>query len=162
MSPQQSHAAILLAGGASVAQTAEHIKVVNATIYNCLTKPESKLYVDNLRDQLRTTSLEEATSRLTAAATRAVDRLVELLDHPDPYLRLRASVSVVDMIGRLRDRFEFAKRLEAIEAAQKAREGEIEIRMIEVAKQEHAAAHDDAHERLFAKDIHENANGCVG
>jgi hypothetical protein len=115
-----------------------------------------------LRDQLRTTSLEEATSRLTSAATRAVDRLVELLDHPDPYLRLRASVSVVDMIGRLRDRFEFAKRLEAIENAQRARDEAVEVRMIEVAREEEAATHDDAHERLFASDLRQgNGNGHV-
>jgi hypothetical protein len=148
------HGACLLAAGVPVTHVAEQIKVVPRTIYHWLSTHEFKRHVDNLRDQLRTAVLEEATSRLAAAATLAVTRLVELLDHPDAYLRHKASVSVIDMIGKLRDRLEFARRLEALEQSRAAADKALEATMVQMADEGDV----DPVQRLFERDIRENGH----
>jgi hypothetical protein len=151
------HAGVVLASGATVTQAASIVKVAPRTIYQWYATSDFRSYVDNLRSAL----LDEAVNRLAGNATKAADTLVALLDDLDPSIRLRASLGVVEMLGKMRDRFEIVRRLEALEQARTSSDLAIEARLVEDDEAEQVP--DNAHERLFRKDICEDgrANGQV-
>jgi hypothetical protein len=151
------HAGIVLASGATVVQAASVVKVAPRTIYQWYSTSDFRSYVDNLRSAL----LDEAVNRLAGNATKAADTLVALLDDMDPSIRLRASLGVVEMLGKMRDRFEIVRRLEALEQARTSSDLAIEARLVED-DDEAEQVPDNAHERLFRKDIDDGqANGQV-
>jgi HEAT repeat protein len=149
----QQHAAIKLAAGMSVAETARMLKIGTKTIFNWLVRHEYKLYVRNLRSA----PLEESVGRLSGGALKCVDTVLALTDDPDPAIRLRAAVSGLQLLGGLRNVVEFQDRIERLEEAGARANLALEVEMVQ---DQSSPIEDSAHERLFRKDIDE-ANGRV-
>jgi hypothetical protein len=77
-----------------------------------------------------------------------------LLDDTDPSIRLRASLGLIEVLGKLRDRVEFARRLEALEQARESSDLAIEATLVQA--RDDAWVPDNAYERPYASDIREN------
>jgi hypothetical protein len=67
---------------------------------------------------------------------------------------------LIEVLGKLRDRVEFARRLEALEQARESSVLAIEATLVR-ARDDDARVPDNAHERLYASDIRENDDGKV-
>jgi hypothetical protein len=110
--PKQQFAAIALAGGATLAETARQVEISELQIYTWMCNKEFKAYVDKLRAAM----LNEALGMLTKAATEAARTMVELLGDSESSVRLRASQAIFDTIEKLREHIEFDGRIAALEA----------------------------------------------
>jgi hypothetical protein len=71
--------------------------------------------VPGFRRGLRARCLEEAVGRLTSIATRAAETLAQLLDSESETIKLRAAVSLLEQLIRVREHSEIAARLAALE-----------------------------------------------
>jgi hypothetical protein len=109
---KRRHLAVLLASGLKVVDAAAQVKVATRTAFTWLSDRHLRAYVDSLRAGM----LEEAASRLAAAATQAVDVLVSLLTDPEPTVRLRASTAILDALIKVRTNIEFERRIATLEA----------------------------------------------
>jgi hypothetical protein len=103
--------AFRIASGESVVMIARDMDIPARTIYGWLTKREYKEYIDNLRSAV----LGEAMGRLVDASVAATETLVDLLHDPDPGIRLRSSVSLIDTLVKLREHMEFYRRIRVLE-----------------------------------------------
>jgi len=101
-----------LAGGAKIADCARTANVSERTVTRRLEDPEFVARVSAARSDM----LRQATARLSAGASEAVEALMELLDGElPPTVRLSAARVILDSGIRLRAEFEFGVRLDAIE-----------------------------------------------
>lgn len=104
--------AIKVAAGFSVRAAAAEAGVSESTGYRASAKPEFKRRVS----ELRTESAQAAVGKLSDAASRAVETLVELLDKSEePTTRLQASKAILSQNLRMAEQLELRQRLDDIE-----------------------------------------------
>lgn len=105
---------LALAGGATVEAAAANAGVGLTTVYRRLKDPAFRARLDAARADM----VRQATAMLTAAATEAVNTLLDLQakDSPPP-TRLGAAKSVLEIGNRLRTEVDLAARLAALERA---------------------------------------------
>ena len=105
---------LALAGGDTVEAAAAKAGVSLTTTYRRLKDPAFRARLDAARSDM----VRQATALLTAAATEAVNTLLDLQskDSPPP-TRLGAARSVLEMGSRLRTENDLVARLEAAERA---------------------------------------------
>jgi hypothetical protein len=108
---RRRYAAMRLVAGESVVAVARELGIPARTIYSWLANREYREYID----QLRTAIIAEATGRLVDASIRASQTLIDLLGDPDSGIRLRASVSLIDTLVKLREHMEFDRRIRLLE-----------------------------------------------
>jgi hypothetical protein len=105
--------AIALASGASISDAAARADIDRSTVYRKLENPEFRRLVAEFRDRLIGTAL----GRIADNMTRAADALAELLDAPEPHIRLRAIRALFTLGIRLRDSVDLTTRINDIERA---------------------------------------------
>jgi transposase-like protein len=103
--------AFRIVSGESIIAIARDTGIAPATIYKWLCNQDYKEYIDNLRSAV----ISESMGRLVDNSVRASDTLVALLDSADESIRLRASTSLIDILVKLRDHLEFARRIRVLE-----------------------------------------------
>lgn len=106
--------AVHVAAGHSVKDASALVGCAEQTAYNLSAAPEFKQRVGELRSSIT----DQAVGKLSAAASRAVDVLSELLDDDDAKNRLAAAKTILSMLGPLSELSELRERLDALEASQ--------------------------------------------
>jgi len=86
-------------------------KINKTTLYKWLKEPEFKAELDRQRDEIAA----EAFAVLTQSLTKAVERLVGLLNHKDDRLKRLTAKDIIDFIIRHKENEDLDKRLTAIE-----------------------------------------------
>ena len=109
--PNQQHAAIMLASGATVVAAAKKLRLNKRTIYYWLTDDEFKRYVNKLRGAL----MDESMGIIASITTKAARTLDKLLDNPEPAVQLKAANSIFDTAFKMREHVEFDQRIAAVE-----------------------------------------------
>jgi transposase-like protein len=107
-----SAAALVLAGGGSLADAAAAAGVGERQLRRWRRQPAFKSLVRQTHDDLTHQALGRLLSNLTAAS----DALVALLADVNPFVRLRAATSVLELAGKLRDSADMAARLDEVKA----------------------------------------------
>jgi hypothetical protein len=103
--------AALLAGGLRVKDAATRTGTNERTAYRFCEDPAFRARIA----ELRATMLDRALGKLSDAASDAVDTLVSLLEEESPAIRHRAAASILEILGRFKERVEVDKRLVALE-----------------------------------------------
>jgi len=103
-----------LSAGATRAQAATAAGVSERTVFR---RCQDATFVEQIT-AARAAFITDATARLSAAATKAVTTLYQLLDAESDSVKLSAARSVLELGLKLRESEEFAARLDAIEARQ--------------------------------------------
>ena len=101
-----------LAGGSTVVDAAATANVSEATAHRRLREVDFRRQVDEARAEL----LGAAMARLSAASTRAVTTLADLLAAESESVRLGAARSILDVALRWREQDELARRLDNVES----------------------------------------------
>ncbi len=112
LKPNQQHAAIMLASGATIVAAAKKLRLNKRTIYYWLTDDEFKRYVNKLRAM----AFDESMGVLVSIATKAALKLGELLDSPNELVVLRAARMIFDVAFEHLDHAELDERLSVIES----------------------------------------------
>jgi transposase len=114
--PRSEHAreavALLLARGLTQRQAAQKAGVSEKSIHNWLHTPEFAAQVAELRGRL----VSDAVAVLSGLSRRAAARLGRLIGSENERVALRASVSVIEMMIKLREHVDLAERMTALEA----------------------------------------------
>lgn len=95
LSPKQRHAAILLARGYTVSQTAKQVGVAETTIYNWKT---DDYFIEDIKDEARC-YVEDIRATLATYMTPAMDKLRTLIDSEDPNIALKAIDRILKATG---------------------------------------------------------------
>jgi len=114
---RQEAVALLLAGGSSVRAAARRTRVGERTIHRWLR--EDRAFCD-LIFTTRNRLFERALARLSRLGGKAARVLGKLLDDADPRIRLGAAKAILDSGKTLSEFFGLVKRVEALEAGQRA------------------------------------------
>lgn len=88
-----------LAAGSTVRAAAKAAGISERTAYRRLTEAAVRREVS----MLRSAALEEAACALATASRKAAQAVIDLLDHPDPKVRLQAARQAVSMAKELGD-----------------------------------------------------------
>lgn len=111
--------AVALASGSSVRQAATVAGVSERTAFRRLNDLSFRKRVD----EIRRVALEEATSKLSAAGSKAVDAMLDLLtSEVPPSTRLAAARAVLEFGCRLRETNDFETRLSELESKHDAKD----------------------------------------
>ena len=102
--------AVLVAGGMTVKNAAAELGISERTSYRHSSLPEFRQAVG----QLRSAALDASVGAITSASTRAVNKLVELLD--DPQFGLQAAKALLANVSPLSELGELRSRLDALES----------------------------------------------
>ena len=102
--------ALLVAGGASIKNAADELGIPERTAYRYAGLREFRQCVG----RLRSAALDASVGAITSASTRAVEKLVELLD--DPQYGLQAAKALLTNVTSLSDLGELRGRLDSLEA----------------------------------------------
>lgn len=100
-----------LAAGSSSAAAAQQLKISPCTVKRRVADPAFRKLVAQLRAEMVETILGRMTERLT----RATDAVAELLDAPEPHIRLRAARLLYQTAFRLREAVDVDHRIREIE-----------------------------------------------
>jgi hypothetical protein len=112
---------IALASGLTPDAAAERAGVCRTTLFRRMREPEFKARVEQARGDM----LSRALGVLSRAAAGAAIRLAKLIHGgSNERIQLRASVELLDALCKIRDTVTIEQRLEAVEAALKARGGQ--------------------------------------
>ncbi len=111
LTPKQRQAAALLASGKGVRETAAALKCGERTLYTWMQAPDFRALIGEIRDRM----LSEAIGKLSETASAAVLRLRALVDDETPTVALRASVSILDALVKLREFGELTTRVTELE-----------------------------------------------
>jgi hypothetical protein len=109
----QSDAAIVAAlmGGATRAEAAKAGNVSASTVQRRLREPEFKRMLRQADSEV----VKAAAHQLAGHASKAVSTLAELLDDPEPKVRLQAADKLLLHLVRVREHGEMADRLHEVE-----------------------------------------------
>src|SRR5262245_50708566 len=114
---RQEAVALLLAGGSSVRAAARRARVGERTIHRWLREDQAfRDLVFTSRNRL----FERALARLSQLGGKAARVLGKLLDDEDARVRLQAAKTILDSGKTLLEFFDLTKRIEALEADQRA------------------------------------------
>ena len=94
---------------------AKKANVARSTVYSWLEKPEFRAAIV----KARTRFFDEALDRANGAMARAVDRLVEQLDHGSSSIRYKAASKLVDLGMEIRSRADEARLAEIEDKAER-------------------------------------------
>jgi hypothetical protein len=108
---KDSMLAIALASGESISQVAEQAGIERSTIYRKLENPEFRRLVAEYRDRLIATAL----GRIAENMTRGADVLAQMLDAPEPHIRIRAARALFSLGMKLRDSVDLTMRMREVE-----------------------------------------------
>lgn len=111
--PKQERLAFLLACGHTIKGAAEECGCGERTAHTWMSEPAFRAHVAELRDVM----LGEATGRLAAIATRAVETLDGLMGSESEVVKLRAAVGALKLLFQAREHGELAERMAEMEAA---------------------------------------------
>jgi hypothetical protein len=110
--------ATALACGASASETARQLGVCLNTVKRRMLEPGFRKLVANLRAEM----VECVLGRMTERLTRATDAVAELLDSPEPHIRLRAARILFHTSFRLRDAVDVDQRIRDLEEDDRRRQ----------------------------------------
>jgi hypothetical protein len=108
---------LALAAGGSVAGAARHAGCSEKTIRRRLADEKFREQVRRMRGEL----LERAIGRLSALGVKSADKLNELMDCDRKQVQLGAARAVLEYLFRGTELLEVEERLQAVEAALRAR-----------------------------------------
>lgn len=111
--------ALAIASGKSITEVAEQAQIERSTIYRKLENPGFHRLVCEFRDKLIATAL----GRIADSMTRAADALTQLLDSPEPHIRIRAARSLFAFGIRLRDSVDLTARMRELETELARKQG---------------------------------------
>ena len=103
--------ALALASGISIADAAAQADVGRTTVYRKLENPEFRRLVAEYRDRLISTAL----GRITDNMTRAAEALAQMIDSPEPHIRIRAIRTLFSFGMRMRDSIDLNTRMREVE-----------------------------------------------
>jgi AcrR family transcriptional regulator len=103
--------AIALASGTSISEVASKANIERSTVYRKLENPEFRRLVAEFRDRLIATAL----GRIAENMSRGADALAEMLDSPQPHIRIRAIRTLFTLGIRLRDSVDLTTRMREVE-----------------------------------------------
>lgn len=109
---------LALAQGQTTSQAATAAGVSSRTVRRWLEDPDFRQGVADSRTEL----LQLAVGRLAAAATKAVDTLIDALDSDRDMARVQAAKVLLDATLALRESLDLEQRIAAIEAADAQRD----------------------------------------
>ena len=101
---------VLVASGMTIKDASGELGIPERTAYRHASLPEFRKCVG----QLRTAALDASVGAITSASTRAVNKLVELLD--DPQFGLQAAKALLANVSPLSELGELRSRLDALES----------------------------------------------
>lgn len=104
--------AMALASGTSPTEAAKQLEISRSTIQRRMNDPEFRRLVSNLRGEM----LASAMGRISDSMTKAAETVAELLDAPEPYLRLRAARMLFQFGLRMREELDLNDRVRDLEA----------------------------------------------
>jgi hypothetical protein len=104
---KQERLALLLASGKGIKAAAAEVGVGERTAHTWLDDSRFRHLVAELRGRL----LDETLGKLAGAAGAAVDVLRGLLEHPNPHVKLRAGLGILDALLKCREHVELDRRL---------------------------------------------------
>lgn len=104
--------AVRVAAGQKVRDAAPDVGCSETTAYRLNREPEFKQRVA----QLRTEATAATVGKLSDAATKAVDKMVELLDTGDPSVQLQAAKAILANVLTMSEQLELRQRLDEIES----------------------------------------------
>jgi hypothetical protein len=110
-------AAQSLANGARVPEAAQIAGVCERTVYRWLANPKFRRQVARLQQAMA----RQTASRFAEGMTDAAGALRQLLQEPDPDIRLRAARALVELGSRLRDSVELESRRSSSSAGSASR-----------------------------------------
>ncbi len=108
---KQEKAAVALGSGRKVHDAAVAVGVADRTVYLWLQSADFRAAIHDVRDRL----LSEAVGKLSESASDAVTTLQALLTDKTPTIRLRASVSILDALVKVREFGELSERVAALQ-----------------------------------------------
>jgi hypothetical protein len=103
--------ALALASGTSITDAAAQAEIDRRTIYRKLDDPAFRRLVAEYRDRLIGTAL----GRIADNLTRGADVLVQMLDAPEPHIRIRAARALFSLGMKLRDSVDLTTRMREVE-----------------------------------------------
>jgi hypothetical protein len=103
--------ATALAAGTTCAEAAVQFKISPRTVKRRVADPAFRDLVVQVRAEL----FERVLGRMTERLTRATDAVAELLDAPEPHIRLRAARLLFHTAFRLRDAVDLDQRIRELE-----------------------------------------------
>jgi hypothetical protein len=87
------------------------------TAHRWLEDPRFRVHISELRGRM----LDATLGRLTDSATKAVDKLVDLLDNGKDSVQVRAALGILNAMMQLREHLELDQRISALEAKHASR-----------------------------------------
>lgn len=112
LNQRQVRAATLIAMGRTIKAAAQEAGCSERWCREWATRPEFKAYVAHLQSLV----IRRSVGMLTRATTKAVRRLVKLMDSEDEGIQLRSSTAVLDMLIRVNEHTELAEKVRELEA----------------------------------------------
>jgi hypothetical protein len=109
--------AVAIASGSSVKDASEQIGISPRHGYRVAGRDNFQKRVSEIRTELMT----QALGQLSAASTRATERILALVESDDHSVALRASVAILDRFSRLSESVDLRKRIEALEQKEQAK-----------------------------------------
>ncbi len=94
LTPQQEKAAILLASGKTMTETAKEVKIERSTLYQWIEKAGFQAYYNSLVENIR----ESTKNSLLGLIDSAYKAIRESLNSKNESIRLKAALSVIDRI----------------------------------------------------------------
>ena len=116
--PKRSLLALALASGKSSVRVAEEFGISPKTVQRQLAKPEFRLLVSRLRDELISTAL----GRMASNMSEAVDALASQLKKEQPGIQIRAARAILTLGLRLRESVDLSDRIQTLESDMANRE----------------------------------------
>jgi hypothetical protein len=101
----------LVAVGESVLSACNSIGCHKTTGYRLSRMPEFQQQVNEIRTEL----MKSAMGSLSAAASAAVQTMVDLLQSPEDSVRLRSAIGILDRFSRLSENVDLRARIEKLE-----------------------------------------------
>jgi transposase len=98
LTPKQKKAAVLLASGKSMTETAKEVKIERSTLYQWAEKANFKAYYNSLVKELQTISVNS----LFGLADKAFEVLRESLKAKNENVRLKAALNIIDRIKNVK------------------------------------------------------------
>ena len=94
LTPQQEKAAVLLASGKTMTETAKEVKIERSTLYQWAEKPNFKAYYNSLVKEIQ----DNSKNSLFGLIDEAFKSLRESLKSKNESVKLKAALSVIDRL----------------------------------------------------------------
>ncbi len=113
LAPRQTAALPYIASESNLAEGARAAQIAKSTLMRWMQEPAFRAELERVRRNIN----DLAFSELEGFTLKAVVRLAELLEHPDPNVRLRAAKTVLSTSIATREDKELRHKLETIDNA---------------------------------------------